>query len=449
MAALSDLTFASGFVLPVEQAAPDPDAKIVRRARLALLLTAGFIATVAIGGAIVPLGGAVVAPGQVGVEGHVKRVTHPTGGTIAAIFVKNGDHVVKGQPLIRLDDTVAGADASLMTLTVDQLLAQRARLEAERIGAGAIDFSTLATRGAGAQRAIADENRLFTTRRAEQAGMIAQLDQRIRQYQEQITGYRRQIDALGRQQALITPEKNGLESLYKKGLVTISRYNQLARSQADLDGSIASLQAQIAATEARITETREQMIQTRDSARSDAGSKLAEVNAQLNQQQVRSIAAGDTASRTMIRAPYTGTVDKLAYATIGDVVKPADPIMEIVPTGDAMVIELSVPPEDVDRVHVGQPARVRFSTLNSAQVPEAAGHVIALAPDRSVEQQTGRSYYMARVRLDDPLFTKRHGTGLRTGVPAEVFLSTGSRTMFSYLTKPLRDQFERAFRDDN
>ena len=394
---------------------------------------------------LIPIGGAVVGQGTVGAESRVKRVAHPVGGVVSDILVANGDRVRRGQVLIRLDDTVTGADADLSGLTVDQLLAQRARLEAERLGAGAIRFPAelVNSRDPGARQAIADERRLFALRRGESGGIVSQLSARVTQYQRQIDGYQAQIAALRQQQALLKPERDGVRELWEKDLVTINRLNQLERSSADLTGSIASLQADIAQAQARITEARQQIIQVGQTRRSDAGGELATLNSTLNQQQVRSVSAVDTQGRSVIRAPADGTVDKLTVSAVGDVVRPAEPILEIVPAKDTLVVEANVSPADIDQVVDGQPVRIRFSAFSAATTPEYDGRVTFVAPERTRDEATGASFYSVRVAID-----RRTGElPLRPGMPAEVFIQTGERSMISYITKPIRDQFARAFRD--
>jgi HlyD family secretion protein len=427
----------------------DPDHNIKSKLRLSLIAIAVLIFGLGSAAAFVPMGGAVVGSGQVGVESRVKRVAHPTGGIISAIYVKNGDRVKKGDILMRLDDTVTGADAQLSGLSVDQLLAQRARLEAERLGVAgmALPSELRGSTDAGARKAIADEQKLFAIRRGEQAGMRAQLDARIRQYGQQIAGYRAQIDALQKQTALIEPERKGVKELWDKDLVTISRLNQLERTQVDFQGNIGALQAQIAQTEARISEAREQLLQLNDTRRSEAGTQLAQVNATLNQQQVRSVSAGDTFERSVIRAPYSGAVDKVAFATIGDVVRPAETIMEIVPDDDRMVVETAVSPADIDQVQAGQRARIRFTAFSSTATPEIEGSVAVVAPERTTQQETQQSFYAVRVEIDERALSRERQMKLVAGMPAEVFIETGNRSMLSYITKPLRDQFARAFND--
>ena len=422
------------------------------RARSALRRPLGYLGSVflllLVIGAFVPIGGAVIANGQVGVESRVKRIAHPTGGVIAAIAVVNGQHVERGELLMRLDDRVSGADANFSSLTVDQLRAQQARLEAERLGGAAINFpADLAARGTpGASKAMADERSLFAIRRSEEAQLQAQLGSQIAQLNQQIAGYEGQIAALRRQIALIQPERKAFKELWDKGLITISRRNELERLAASLDGSVASLEAQIASTRAKIGEAREQAIQLRESRRAQAGSELAQVNTALNQQQSRSVAAGDQQSRSEIRAPYSGTVEKIAFAAVGDVIKPAEAIMEIVPDADQLVVEAMIAPEDVDQVSAGQRASIRFSSFNLSATPSIDGQVGYIAADRSEDPQSRQAFFVARISVDQGQ-VRREGLALRSGMPAEVHIQTGSRSMLSYIFKPLRDQFARAFRD--
>ncbi|WP_226017798.1 HlyD family type I secretion periplasmic adaptor subunit [Novosphingobium sp. FKTRR1] len=420
-----------------------------RLLRRLLQAVVGFFGVLVVLAAIVPIGGAVIGAGQVGVESRVKRIAHPNGGVIKEILVHNGEHVEAGQLLMRLDDNVTGADAQYSNLTVEQLLAQKARLEAERLGVGGIAFPSELT-GADsdtARKAMADEQHLFGMRQREEADIKAQLAARINQYQQEIKGLESQIHAMQAQRKLIEPERQGVKELWDKQLVTINRLNQLERTAVDMEGSIGSLQSQIAQTRAKITEAQEQAIQTTQTRRVQAGNDLAQVNTALNQQQMRSIAAVDGKTRSEIRAPYSGTIEKIAFSAVGDVVRPAEPIMEIVPDHDAMVVEAMVSPTDIDQVVRGLNARVRFSSFNRATTPEIPGKVVYLATDRTENAESHQSFYMVRIEVDQAA-VKREGMTLRSGMPAEVYIETGNRSLISYVTKPLRDQFMRAFRDN-
>lgn len=450
---MADTMLAPPPALPVKIApvdAYDPDAQMHGKMRLTVGLMLTLVSGMALAAAIVPIGGAVVGSGQVGVESRVKQIAHPIGGTVADILVQNGQHVRKGQELVRLDDRVTGADAELSTLSADQMLAQKARLEAEQRSADAITFPTVLSRRSdrSAQMAMADEQRMFVLRRSEQSGLAAQLRARIGQAQQQIAGYQVQISALNKQSVLLEPERQGVKSLYERKLVTIGRYNQLERQAVDVAGTIGSLQAQIAQARGHITEIREQLIQLTQARRTEAGTQIAAINGQLNQQQLRSIAAVDAQDRTVIRATQDGTVDRLAISTIGGVIRPAETIMILVPDSESVVIEGNISPSDIDQVRKGQPVRVRFSAVSASNTPELRGRVGYIGADSVYDEKSGRQYVPVRVSIDPSAAKGIPLSGLKPGLPAEIFIETGNRSMLSYITKPLRDQFARSFRDN-
>lgn len=436
-------------ILPLTPRVADEETPQALSQRRALKIAAGLLLLLLLLAAFVPIGGAVIGSGQVGAATRIKRIAHPTGGVIAMIAVTNGEHVEKGALLMRLDDRVTGAEASFSNLTVEQLLAQRARLEAERLGASTIAFPPELTRSTSesARKAMADERQLFVTRLAEQSQIRAQLTARIMQHTQKIRGLEAQITSQQRQRTLIAPELKSVRELWERQLVTITRLNQLERTAADIDGNIGSLQAQIAQTRAAITESQEQSIQLGETRRAQAGTELGQINTALNDQRLRSVTASDRQERSEIRSPYSGTVEKLAFSAVGDVVRPADPILEIVPDHDAMVVEVAISPGDIDQVRVGLRARVHFSAFNRATTPELPARVIYVASDHSENPEAQASFYRIRVQVDQAA-VQREGLDLRSGMPAEVYIETGNRSLLSYVTKPLRDQFMRAFRDN-
>ena len=418
----------------------------MRTAWIALgVLVFGFL----LAGVAIPIGGAVIAPGRIAPESEVKRIAHPTGGVIEAIEVDDGDRVEANDVLIRLDTNVSEVSAELTERTVDQLLAQRARLEAEVQNAGSIRFpEELTSRNdASARAAMQAEANRFRLNRAEQGSLRSQLADRVNQLSRQIDGYNSQIASLRQQQALIQPELEGVRSLKEEGFVTIRRLNELERQAVELQGSIGSLQSSIAGTQARIAEAREQQIQVGQSARTQAGTELARVEAALNEQQIQSASAGDQFDRSVIRAPFAGVVDQLAYNAVGDVIRPAEPIMRIVPTEDRLVFEGMVNPSDIDRIQVGQRANIRLSALNQATTPELSGEVTFVSAELVTNPETGAGYYRVRVRMDEEWASEADRLSLVSGMPVEIFVQTGNRSMLSYITKPLADQFARAFRD--
>lgn len=432
-------------------AEPDPGAERLRlRTRRAYLL----IAALALGffglSAILQVGGAVVGSGEVAVESNVKTLIHPTGGILKALMVRDGDHVAKGQLLMRLDQGVSSVGAESAALGLEQLLARRARLEAERDGASSILFppDLAAKTDARAREAMTRERQLFALRRRERDGSIALLNQRVRQYDEQIASYRAQIAAIESQMTLIEPELAGLRKLHDRQLVTINRLNEMERTAVQMKGSKAALESNIAEARAHISEANEQILNVDKQIRSDAGTQLAEVVGQLNDQQVRVATTSDTVDRSEIRAPQSGVVDKIAYTTIGSAVPATQPLLQIVPDRDNMIVEARIRPQDVDQVRVGQSARVTFSGFNRQTTPDIPGKLIFVSPDLTSDQRTGQSYYRIKVRLDADALARAPQIALKAGMPAETFVETGNRSILSFLIKPLLDQLRYSMRSE-
>jgi HlyD family secretion protein len=428
----------------------NPEEALRRYLRIGLI-TVGVLVFGLFGlAAIVNISGAVIATGQISVESQVKKIAHPTGGVIAEIYVRDGRRVKAGDALMRLDTTVAGVSASVSEEGLVQLLARRARLEAERDGRPSPIFppQLVNSRDPAARVAMAEELRLFRLKREARLGLHAQLMDRIRQSEQQIGGYQSQISANSQQTQLIKPELEGVRGLWEKKLVTINKLNSLERTAVELDASSAALTANIAQTRSRISEIRQQAIQLDQEARSQAGAELAEVITALNDQQVRKVSTGDTFDRSIIRAPQSGIVDKLAFSTIGGVVPPAETIMEIVPDTDQMVVEARISPADVDQVRIGQGAVVRFSAFNLQTTPELNGRVAHVSAEAATDERQGFTYYKVRLEVDQNEMRRLGGLKLVPGMPVEAFIQTGERSFLSYITKPLRDQLNRSFRQD-
>jgi HlyD family type I secretion membrane fusion protein len=423
--------------------------RLRKRTRLALILVGvllfGFFGLAA----VLQVGGAVIGTGDITVDSSVKTISHPTGGILTAMLVREGDHVEAGQELMRFDTSVSEVGSQSAASGLEQLLARRARLQAERDGAATLLFPPELTRSTSPQASdvMAREQRLFNLRREERRGTLSLLEERLRQFEGQIASYNAQIVAIDEQSRLIVPELKGLRDLYAKQLVTINRINQMERTAVQLDGSKAALQSNIAEARARIAETREQMLNISKTARSEAANELAQVVTQLSEQQVRSASASDTYARSVIRAPQSGTIDKIAFTTVGSAIPPAQPILQLVPDRDLLVVEAQMRPQDVDQVKLGQKARVVFSGLNVQTTPEIPGTVIFISPELTQDQHTGATFYRIRVQLDAKAMAAAPQISLKAGMPAEVFVQTGSRSILSYIIKPLIDQIRYALRE--
>jgi HlyD family secretion protein len=433
---------------PQDVAIVDPQLSLKRNLRIGMILVGALVLVLFVMAAFANIQGAVIAAGQVSVESKVKKIAHPRGGVVAEIYVKDGDRVKAGDALIRLDTTVSGVSATVSGEGLDQLMAQRARLEAERDSSGGVRFPAELTRrgDASARAAMAEEGRLFRLRRQAILGQKAQLNERINQLEQQIRGYQAQINASNRQAALIQPELEGVRTLWEKKLVTINKVNQLERTAVDLDASVASLNANIAQARGRITEIRQQAIQLDQDSRSQAGAQLGEVMKLLNDQQVRAVGSDDEFTKSVIRAPYDGVVDKLAFTTVGGVIPPAETLMEIVPDTDQLTVEAKISPADVDQIRIGQPAKLRFSAFNAQTTPELNGNLVHVSAETATDQRTGMTYYTVRLDVEQQEVRKLGALKLVPGMPVEAYIQTGERSLLSFITKPLRDQVSRAFR---
>ena len=428
----------------------DPDQSLRNIMRVALIVSAVLVFGVFGLSALVQVSSAVIGSGEVAVESKVKKIGHPTGGVIAQVLVHDGDRVKAGQPLMRLDSTVSSVSASVTGQSLDQLRADKARLTAERDGLSAISFPAELTArdDASAREAIGEARRLFALRRESVAGQRAQLNERVRQYEQLIESYRVQIAAGQDQMKLIGPERQSVRDLWNKQLVTTSRLNELERTAVNLRGSGASLSANIAQTRAQIAEIRQQIIQLDQDARTKAGVELADVSRNLALQEVSKANASDQFDRSLIRAPYAGVVDKLAFTTVGGVVPPGATIMEIVPDTDRLTVEAKVSPADIDQLVPNQPATVRFSAFSAQTTPELHGNVTRIAPERTVDERSGGSFYTVRIDVSAAELKRLGELKLVPGMPVEAFIQTGHRSLISYLTKPLGDQLRRSFREN-
>lgn len=400
--------------------------------------------------ALIGTRGAVVGTGEVTVESRVKKIAHPTGGVIAAVNVREGQRVKKGDVLLRLDDTVSGASASATGDTFEQLTAAAARLAAERDGAAQVSFPPALTQNpTPAKKAAMEEaQHLFTLRRDARNNELAQINERVRQTQQEINSLQAQRNAAQKQVALVQPELEGLRSLRDRQLVTVNRLNQIERTAVDLQGAVASYNAQIAQARARIAELRQSGIQLTQNARTQAGIELVDVQSRLNDSKIRSASASDALNRSLVRAPYDGIVDKMAYTTVGGVIPPMETIMEIVPTQDALTIEARISPYDIDQISIGQHATLRFSAFNAQTTPQLNGKLEHISAERVTDERSGQSWYKARIDVSEEERKRLGDLKLIPGMPVEVFVQTRERSLLSYITKPLRDQFSRAFREN-
>ncbi len=241
--------------------------------------------------------------------------------------------------------------------------------------------------------------------------------------------------------------RESVRKLHEKQLVTVGRINQMERAAVQLEGSKAALQSNIAQSRAQISEVREQMLGVDKQLRAEAGTQLADTNAQLSEQHVRVASTSDAYSRSVIRAPQSGTIDKIAFTTVGSAVPPAQPILQIVPDRDQLIVDARIRPQDVDQVRVGQSARITFSGLDRQTTPDLPGKVSFVSADLAQDERSGLAFYRVKVRIDAQALARSPQIRLKAGMPAEVFVQTGDRSILSFLLKPLTDSIRYALRE--
>ena len=437
----------------MNSAAISPFHSIQRHLKLGVALVAFLVFGIGSWAATMELGGAVVAQGALVVDSNVKKVQHLSGGIVKEIRVREGDHVKAGDILVRLDETQTKAANAVVSKNLEELIAQQARLEAERDGADYIDLpATITERAIGANsdaaRTMIAEQKLFEIRRQAREGKKAQLRERIAQLKEEIQGYIGQTTAKEREIELINKELEGVRELRNKNLVPMNRLTALERDAARIEGERSQLVAATAQAKGKITETELQIIQVDQDLRSEVGKDLAETRAKISEFVERKVATEDQLKRIDIRAPQNGIVQQLAVHTVGGVIAAGDAIMLIVPDADTLMVEVKIAPQDIDQLYLGQVATLRFTAFNARTTPEIDGKVSLISADITQDQRTGISYYSAHITLNVSEITRLGDVKLIPGMPVVAFIKTSERTMLSYLTKPLRDQAERAFKEE-
>lgn len=416
--------------------------------RAGLLLFALVFGVFGLWAAIAPLDGAAFAAGQVTVRSYKKMVQHLEGGIVAEIQARNGDLVNRGDTLLILDDTQASADLETARARFIGLKVREARLIAERDGLEAVPFpSALSRTDPRVEEELDAQISIFQARKAANEGSIEILEQRIEQLQSQLEGMRAMRESKLLLADSFSEELADTRTLLDQGFSDINRLRTAERSFAAYSGEAAELAANISATEVRIGEARLEIIQQQSEFRNAVVSELGDTQTSLKDVTERITALEDVVRRTRVVSPESGIVNGMQVHTEGGVIRPGSPIAEIVPESDELIIEASVSPMDIDRVSVGQEARIRFSTFGS-RAPTIFGNLLSLSADAFADERSGASFYLARIEVNPDSMEELGDLALMPGMPAEVYINTGSRTFLQYLFKPLSNAAARSFNED-
>ncbi len=425
------------------------DGTFIRYGFLVIVLVFGVLGTWM---TFAPLDSASVASGKVVVEGNKKSIQHLEGGIVEAIYVKDGDSVKKGELLLKMVEIHAKAQLEMVLSQYYEALALECRLKAERDSLKKILFDKeIIAIGDGLKNRLIDgQTRLFTSRKEALKSEKEIMLQRIAQLKQQIEGNRSIIKSKESRLKSYREEIEEWKILYEEQLTDKLKLRELQRDSETIVGDIASSQAEIARLYVEINETKSQILLRKQEFNKEVGSELRDTQSSLADMRARLYSLKDTLNRTKITAPVEGIVVGMDTHTIGGVISPGQIILEIVPGISEMIIIAQVPTTDIDKVTKGLKANIRFSAFNLQMAHVVEGKVIHISADSFVDEITGMPYYEAKVRL-----TKKGHKQLKEnkfflvhGMPAEVMIKTGERTVLSYLLKPIRKMFTKAFRED-
>ncbi|SEG20328.1 HlyD family type I secretion periplasmic adaptor subunit [Billgrantia desiderata] len=388
----------------------------------------------------------VVASGKVAAASSTRSVQHYEGGIVSEIRVADGDRVEAGEVLVVLDDTRA---RSQLQLARNQYLLNRAsevRLSAELAGSETLTFPAELhdSQSRRVREALAVQQGLFFARRQTLDGTLATLEQQAHQYREQREGLEALIEVSRQRIASLDEEADDLRSLFERGHGDRQRLRELERDLLELEGETAQQESNAASIDAQISENRLQRQILRQEFQQETGERLRDVQAQIAEAEERITALADEVRRTAVRAPVAGSVVDLRLHSSGAVIDPGDAVLDIVPADEGFVVEARIPVHEIDSLHPGQTARIRFTAFDQRASHAVEGELVHLSADSLVDETTGSEYYLARIAVDDTRLPEE--MRLVAGMPAEVMIHTGERSFASYLLEPFSDVLARAMR---
>jgi HlyD family secretion protein len=412
-------------------------------------IVAIFVVGLGLWATVTPLAEAAIAPGILKVEGTRRTIQHFEGGIVREILVRDGDAVRQGQVLLRLDQPQAAQQTETLRSQRWALAAQDARLVAELARATDISFprELMAAEAVRAQEYITGQRALFQARTLALESQLLVLRARIDQHNATIASAEGQMEAQRRMLALLRREEQDTAGLLRQGLARLPALLALQRQVASVDGNITDITNQMVRSRSMIQEAQREMQRVTDQRMQEVSTEMRDVRVRLAEAEERLRAAEDVSTRLEILAPEAGSVLNLRVFTIGAVIRPGDPVMELVPSNDRIVAEVNVQPNDIDVVHTGLQAEIRLPAFKQRLVPYLHGHVTFVASDVTQDERRGLAYYRVQIDIDPAQLASLEGVTLRAGMMVEAQIQTGSRSFARYLLQPVFDSFHRAFRE--
>lgn len=415
-----------------------------------------FVALIFLGlgawAATAPLARAISAAAVLVVKGERKKVQHLEGGIVSNLFISEGDLVKEGQILLSLDPLQANANVERYYNQLDQLLAREARLAAELRGDEHITFSgpilNKSKNNPEFFEIIETEQQNFEARRQSFNGHINILNQRIEQLDIEIEGLEIQRAARLEQHKIFSDEIIGLRTLHEKGYFPRSKLLASERAIVNLRGAAGQDTARIARAKSAQGEARNQIISVRQRFREEVVEDIGDVKGEINDLNERLLVAQDILKRVEIRAPRSGIVQGIRVHTIGGVVRPGDLLMEIAPQDDDLVVQAQISPVDADIIMVGQEAEIRLTALNVRTTPTIYGTVVSVSGDALTDSANQTKFFLSQIEISQSELVKLGDVKLSAGMPAEVLIQAGERTLLNYLVKPMSDALMRGLNEE-
>jgi len=425
----------------------DSRAELMRQTRRLLMPVAIVAALLAVWSAAAPLSGAVVASGQVKVELNRKTVQHQEGGIVREILVRNGQKIRAGQPLVVVGDVKSDSELSLLQ---DQLRA--ARLRSARAQAEAAlqpQFTAPADLAGRAEitEHLAREKALFAARRRTLDEQIASLEKQIRESHAQADALQTQIGATETSARLSAEEFAINNKLVRDGFINRTRLLELERDASDYVARVGEYRSELALARQRVGELEARIAQARNQYQQQATDELKEASAKVRELEERLRPSTDQVERQIVRSPVDGEVMSMHVSAVGEVVAPREPILDVVPEHEKLVVEARIHPQDIDHVHKDARAQVRLNAFDARTVPLLPAKVMVVSADRVSDAEGGESWFVATVEVDAATLKQYPQVHLQAGMPAELYVTTPERTLFQYLMKPLNLFANRAMRE--
>lgn len=435
---------------PAQQAEPmrHDSRRIMRIGLLVLGLgLGGFL----LWAAFAPLDEGVPTQGMVSIDTKRKTVQHADGGIVREIKVREGAHVEAGQILMTLDTAIARADYEAARQRYYALRAMEDRLVTEQNGLDRIAFHPDLTRAKAdptVHQHIVTQERLFHSRRAALSTGLASIEAAIGGLNAQLRGSAEMLTQRKRQLRLLNDELKGIRDLVAEGYAPYNRQLELERNLAEINVAIAELESNTERAKKSIEELQQRAELQRREARKEVDGLLAEVRREVGADAERLTAAGQELARTEVKAPVSGQVIGLAVQTVGAVLQPAQKLMDIVPEKEALLLETRIAPHLADRIHPGLLADVRFNAFSHAPQLVVEGRLLTVSRDLLTEPETQQSYYLARVEITPAGMKMLAGREIQPGMPAEVIIKTGERSLLTYLLYPLVRRLAQSMKEE-